>query len=413
MQDTASSNGTFVNDQRLSLTTTSSKPFEVKSGDIVQFGVDVLENAYKDRHGCIVTLLKFSTGSDADDLTDPSACMRALAAANGANSGTAGGLKGGGGSGMESLSSYELYRLNEFIQEAMLREQLLESKLMALQTVVELTRKNSASVWHSMIEEDHLLGRIDILENKLQYFQTNATDDKLRTEMCKLQDDKSVYQISAKEALRKVYEERNEAVMKLTAIERALCSSEDECALLRNQLARTQQSFKEATVSLAQLEERSVDAHEHDRQLAEAYWQRDQQVVELCEQLKEKAEEAHQLERQLRGMQEQCEDLHARIETYAKMGERRGGKRRQGGGGGDEDDDDNEERDFDEDYEDEDDDDEEADDDDEDGGGLAERQSGSSTVNSWLDRLSAEAEKEKACKKKSKRETDQKVSDRQ
>lgn len=46
-----------------------------------------------------------------------------------------------------------------------------------------------------MIEEDRLLSRIDILENKLQYFQKNITDDKLRKEILKLQDDKSVYQV--------------------------------------------------------------------------------------------------------------------------------------------------------------------------------------------------------------------------
>lgn len=46
-----------------------------------------------------------------------------------------------------------------------------------------------------MIEEDRLLSRIDILENKLQYFQKNITDDKLRKEILKLQDDKAVYQV--------------------------------------------------------------------------------------------------------------------------------------------------------------------------------------------------------------------------
>lgn len=49
-----------------------------------------------------------------------------------------------------------------------------------------------------MIEEDRLLSRIDILENKLLYLQKNVTDDKLRDEMMKLLEEKCVYQVNAK-----------------------------------------------------------------------------------------------------------------------------------------------------------------------------------------------------------------------
>lgn len=46
-----------------------------------------------------------------------------------------------------------------------------------------------------MIDEDRLLSRIDILENKLQCFQKNSTEQKFRDDMLKLIDDKSVYQV--------------------------------------------------------------------------------------------------------------------------------------------------------------------------------------------------------------------------
>ena len=66
-------------------------------------------------------------------------------------------------------------------------------------------------------------------------------------------------QSSAKEALRKVYQERNEAVQKLSAIERALCSSEDECSLLRDQLLKTQQNFQEVTSMLSLMEDKNFE----------------------------------------------------------------------------------------------------------------------------------------------------------
>ncbi len=61
---------------------------------------------------------------------------------------------------------------------------------------METTRENSKSTWHSMIEEDRLLSRIDILENKLLYLQKNVIDDKLRDEMMKLLEEKCVYQVN-------------------------------------------------------------------------------------------------------------------------------------------------------------------------------------------------------------------------
>jgi hypothetical protein len=54
-QDTKSSNGTFVNNNRLAAET---EHHEVSSGDIVQFGVDVIENNRKVTHGCIIATLK-------------------------------------------------------------------------------------------------------------------------------------------------------------------------------------------------------------------------------------------------------------------------------------------------------------------------------------------------------------------
>lgn len=56
LQDTKSSNGTFVNNNRLS--SNESEAHEVNSGDIVQFGVEVVENNRKVTHGCIIATLK-------------------------------------------------------------------------------------------------------------------------------------------------------------------------------------------------------------------------------------------------------------------------------------------------------------------------------------------------------------------
>ncbi len=175
-QDTGSSNGTFINNQRLSSNSTSSEPYEIRTDDVVQFGVDVMENNKKETHGCIVALVKLFVPEGEECKTSR-----------------------GDGSKLDSsrtIPSTDLCRLNQYLQEAIQREQVLETKLYNLQKIVETTRENSKSTWHAMIEEDRLLSRIDILENKLLYLQKNVTDDKLRDEMMKLLEEKCVYQVN-------------------------------------------------------------------------------------------------------------------------------------------------------------------------------------------------------------------------
>ncbi len=47
IQDTKSSNGTYVNNEQVGRATEDSDGVEIKSGDVLQFGVDVTENSKK------------------------------------------------------------------------------------------------------------------------------------------------------------------------------------------------------------------------------------------------------------------------------------------------------------------------------------------------------------------------------
>ncbi len=58
IQDTKSSNGTFLNGNRLGKSNEDSAPYDLTSGDIIQFGVDVTENTKKVTHGCITVEIK-------------------------------------------------------------------------------------------------------------------------------------------------------------------------------------------------------------------------------------------------------------------------------------------------------------------------------------------------------------------
>ena len=127
-------------------------------------------------------------------------------------------------------------------------------------------RKTSSTSWQALVDEDRLLSRIDMLEKKLLCFSKTLSEDKLREEIVKLQNEKMLYQSSAKQALKKVYNERMDAVQKLSSAEKAICSTEDECSLLRDQINKNHSQSQETNQRLdaiqTQLDDKCSDFEE-------------------------------------------------------------------------------------------------------------------------------------------------------
>ncbi|CAG9812525.1 unnamed protein product [Phaedon cochleariae] len=216
LQDTKSSNGTFVNNNRL---TAESENHELSSGDIVQFGVDVVENNRKVTHGCIIATIKLFLPDGKEAKASP--------------------IDYEDRHGMVPLD--DLYRLNRIIQEANQREQGLERKLSALQRVIDDTRRSAEDSWQAYVGEERLLSRVSALETRLQ--QTGKSwggEDRLKEEVARLQDDNEAYQVAAKEALGKLHAERLQAVALAIEQERARLSAEQEAMLAKEQFEHAQ-----------------------------------------------------------------------------------------------------------------------------------------------------------------------------
>ncbi|KAM9524980.1 sarcolemma associated protein a isoform 6-T6 [Salvelinus alpinus] len=234
LQDTKSSNGTFINSQRLSRGSEESPPCEVLSGDTIQFGVDVTENTRKVTHGCIVSTIKLflPDGMEArrrsDVIQAPLPLPVDKVAAN-----------------TPTMYSQELFQLSQYLQEALHREQMLEQKLATLQRLLATTQEASESSWQALIDEDRLLSRLEVMGNQLQSFSKNQTEDGMRNELVALQEDKHNYETTAKESLRKVLQEKIEVVRKLSEVERSLSNTEDECTHLKEMNERNQEELRE------------------------------------------------------------------------------------------------------------------------------------------------------------------------
>ncbi|KAG5308541.1 SLMAP protein, partial [Pseudoatta argentina] len=235
LQDTCSSNGTFVNNQRLSASGLESTPKEVCSGDIVQFGVDVVENTKKVTHGCIVATLKLY-------LPDGKEAKASLSTSVSSPAG--------------NVSLEDLYKLNQIMQEASRREKALYSKLGYLQQLVENTRKAANQSWKALITEDRLLSWVMTVENQLTVYSKNYTEDKIRNDLAKLQDEKAQYQNAAKEALQKVLQEKLEVTQRLVQLEGRLNETEEECQSLHNVAKYTQSELQELSAKYAEAQKK-------------------------------------------------------------------------------------------------------------------------------------------------------------
>ncbi|XP_066261927.1 sarcolemmal membrane-associated protein [Euwallacea similis] len=260
LQDTKSSNGTFVNNNRLSV---DNDNHEVSSGDIVQFGVDVVENNRKVTHGCIIATLKLYLPDGKEAKASPS-------------------ITEGDSHGVVPLD--DLYKLNQILQDANQREQCLESKLVALQNVVEETKRSAEESWQAYVGEERLLSRLSALETQLQQARNNWAEDKLKEEIAKLQEDNERYQEAAKEALEKVHAEKQQAVV--TALEegRAKISAQQDALLAREQLEQTQLELQELAQKLSEIQTKAdEEKHEHEKQVRELEQHMEEEGAKIIE----------------------------------------------------------------------------------------------------------------------------------
>uniref|UniRef100_A0A3Q0RUG4 Sarcolemmal membrane-associated protein n=1 Tax=Amphilophus citrinellus TaxID=61819 RepID=A0A3Q0RUG4_AMPCI len=294
LQDTKSSNGTFINSQRLSRGSEESPPCEVLSGDIIQFGVDVTENTRKVTHGCIVSTIKLflPDGMEArrrsDVIQPPLPLPIDKVAAN-----------------TPSMYSQELFQLSQYLQEALHREQMLEQKLATLQRLLATTQEASESSWQALIDEDRLLSRLEVMGSQLQAYSKSQTEEGIRKELLALQEDKHNYETTAKESLRRVLQEKIEVVRKLSEVERTLSNTEDECTHLKEMSERGQEELRE----LANKYNAAVNEIKELTDKIKAAEGRQEELTQRG------ATEKRELEMRIEEMEEKEQVLQARIEA--------------------------------------------------------------------------------------------------
>lgn len=201
---------------------------EICSGDVVQFGVDVIENSRRVTHGCIVATLKLylPDGSEAIKApSDESAMPFAPNDLNGSDSSHS----------IANLTTINLCQLAQCLREALNREEALQAKITLLQQILVSAQENAQSSWRSLVEEERLLSRIESLQMKLEAI-INSTSKKpedemvvaLRNDLMKLHDERELFEVTAKESIQRSGEQTLLTVAKIHELEVALSSANDE-----------------------------------------------------------------------------------------------------------------------------------------------------------------------------------------
>ncbi|KRX83745.1 Sarcolemmal membrane-associated protein [Trichinella sp. T6] len=235
VKDTKSSNGTFINGQRLSKASEESLPKEVFSGDLIQLGVEIVENTRNGTsfsHGCIVAMLRLyhPNGLEALPRETTDSSMTNLVSAYNIDA-------------SQAISNQELFQVQQYIREAVYREKIMESKMTALQALLVTTQDATNECWNALIDEDRLLSRIEMLESQLRICSKNIPESQLRNQLLSLTDEKEKYENAAKEAIRRVMQEKLDALQRLGDVEQCLESTVKQCGQLRDDYEAVQKEL--------------------------------------------------------------------------------------------------------------------------------------------------------------------------
>ncbi|XP_025425311.1 sarcolemmal membrane-associated protein [Sipha flava] len=282
LQDTKSSNGTFVNNHRLSKSGEESQPQEVFSGDIVQFGVDVIENSKNISHGCITAVLKLYHADGTEAESNPVVNF------------------------INDVCTQDLYNIDAYIRDAIHREANLENKLLNLERLLSNIIGETDNSWKALITEDRLLSKIEFLESQLQYYKKDYGEDEIKQEICDLKKYKYSYQGLAKDCLKKEMEEKLKMMQRCQELESLLKHSTVEQNALMKHLNNAQDEIKEMCTKF------NTELANHENSVKEFDVSKDLYETEL----KKLKEEKNELELSFHSRCEEVERLRAEI---AKM----------------------------------------------------------------------------------------------
>lgn len=223
IRDTKSSNGTFVNNERLSAASEESDARVIYSGDIIQLGVEIVENTNKVAHGCIYALLHLT--NEAGNVVDR------------------------GSSKIEEettlKSASRMYQMEQLLAEVEHRERQRQKKMEEMEKINSECLEYMETAWKNKVNEDRLLARIETLEAQLAAYADSTSVESVRLNMVKMIDDKAKFEAVTKDIIRKKLDEIEELQSRLNDTERSLIYGEQSLQNHKDTLAEVNKTLED------------------------------------------------------------------------------------------------------------------------------------------------------------------------
>ncbi|XP_037628295.1 TRAF3-interacting JNK-activating modulator [Sebastes umbrosus] len=163
-------------------------------------------------------------------------------------------------SGFVTIKESDLQRLNDYLQEALWREEAVKKKLAALQESTTNLMNSSCKIWTARCSEDLLRNKIKALEAQLQVCLQKFPRDGVKKLVIQMEKQKLVYEERALVALQKVTQEKTEALSKAETMQEALITAKAEAQ-------RWQSLCEELKLNSGQLRENQHLSNEQLQQL--------------------------------------------------------------------------------------------------------------------------------------------------
>ncbi|VDD76962.1 unnamed protein product [Mesocestoides corti] len=273
LRDTNSSNGTFVNNTRVSKRDDSeSSDRQIFSGDVIRFGVDVVE--HDTTHGCIVAsvTLFLPNGQEARPKLGHTGDVLP--------------------SGLISISNEQMFQISYFLSDTVFREQALDKKLETLRQALQQATVASELGWQAMLNEEKLLQKLDLYEAQMRLFKEDLPEGSLKMRLSELLEEKSLQEAESKNQLTKLLKDKEVALQRVRDLERTLEDLKEECAYLQGEYTSAQDACSnisdEYKTNLTTISQRVNELTTERNQLHEQLVQANQEntaLKEHCEQI--------------------------------------------------------------------------------------------------------------------------------
>lgn len=324
LRDTKSSNGTYLNGVRLSNPGEESSEYEIFSGDLIKFGVDIVEDSGGPS--------SFGKGN----VCPPVIATVTLFHPDGSQALRKPWQRYGFDHKSMNVSSEQLLCLAYHVELAQKRQVQLQTKLRLLEVQLGTAEGSVQHSWQSLVTEDMLLSKVESLQTRLQSVllssnsnlgksgksrvsskdKENETIQLLRENLLEVQNQKEDYEEKAKKTIQSLYDQRLEHQERISKAESRLITAENECKRLKTLIDELQIAIDRSNERVCDQEQQLEECKKKQSETSDKLLQANLDKMNLEQKLIECQSREAQLTEQLQELNVELEVKQLQLDVF-------------------------------------------------------------------------------------------------